>query len=56
MHLKRYWQMVPSKAESSAWDSAIHQSSEEYSHRMVLYLSSYESDPASHTLLLSSSA
>ena len=31
----RYWKMNPSKAESSAWDSAVHQASEEYSNRMV---------------------
>ena len=31
----RYWKLSPSKAEAAAWDSAVHQASEEYSHRMV---------------------
>ena len=30
-----YWQLSPSKAEASAWDSAVHQASEEYGKRMV---------------------
>jgi hypothetical protein len=29
-----YWQLSPSKAESSTWDNAVHQASEEYGHRM----------------------
>ncbi|XP_041379858.1 transmembrane protein 222-like [Gigantopelta aegis] len=29
-----YWQMSPSTAELSSWDSAVHQASEEYSKRM----------------------
>ena len=31
----RYWQLTPSHSERAAWDSAVHQASEEYSHRMV---------------------
>ncbi|CAI7994933.1 Transmembrane protein 222 [Geodia barretti] len=29
-----YWQLSPSKAESSTWDDSVHQASEEYGHRM----------------------
>ena len=29
-----YWQLTPGRAESASWDSAVHQASEEYSHRM----------------------
>ena len=29
-----YWQLSPSKAESSAWDDAVRQASDEYGHRM----------------------
>ena len=31
----RYWRLSPSKAELASWDGAVHQASEEYSHRMV---------------------
>ena len=30
----RYWQLSPSQAEASSWDSAVRQASDEYSQRM----------------------
>ncbi|XP_064385023.1 transmembrane protein 222-like [Halichondria panicea] len=29
-----YWRLSPSKAEAAAWDSAVHQASEEYGNKM----------------------
>ena len=34
----RYWQLIPSKAESTSWDDAVRQASDEYGHRMVIFI------------------
>lgn len=37
-HPSRYWKLDPSKVYSTApnaWDTAVHDASEEYKHRMV---------------------